>query len=110
MITQNSEQNTDKTLSNKNHTNVFLGQFSKAIEIKTKLNKRHLIKRAKFCTRKETKTKQKITYRIGENVCKLYDWHGLISKKHTPNMPIQLKNNNKPNQNGLLLLLSGFSQ
>ena len=29
------EENTGKTFSDTNHTNVFLGQFSKAIEIKT---------------------------------------------------------------------------
>ena len=33
------EENTGKTFSDINHTNVFLGQSTKAIEIKTKINK-----------------------------------------------------------------------
>ena len=33
------EENTGKTLSDINHTNVFLGQSPKEIEIKTKINK-----------------------------------------------------------------------
>ena len=37
-----------------NHTNVFLGQSPKAIEIKAKLNKWDLIKLTTFCTAKET--------------------------------------------------------
>ena len=36
--------NRHKTFSNINHTNVFLGQSPKAIEIKTKINKLDLIK------------------------------------------------------------------
>ena len=32
------EESTGKTFSDINHTNVFLGQFPKAIEIKTKIN------------------------------------------------------------------------
>ena len=45
-----------KTFSNINHSNVFLGQFPKAIEIKAKINKWDLIKLTSFCTAKETKT------------------------------------------------------
>ena len=33
------EENISKTFSDLNHTNVFLGQSSKATEIKTKINK-----------------------------------------------------------------------
>ena len=33
------EENIGKTFSDKNHTNVFLGQSPKAIEIKAKINK-----------------------------------------------------------------------
>ena len=33
------EENIDKTFSDINHTNVFLDQSTKAIEIKTKINK-----------------------------------------------------------------------
>ena len=33
------EENIDKIFSDRNHTNVFLGQFIKATEIKAKINK-----------------------------------------------------------------------
>ena len=48
------EENTGKTFSDVNHTNVFLGQSPKAIEIKTKINKWDLIKLTSFCMAKET--------------------------------------------------------
>ena len=38
------EENAGKTFSDINHTNIFLDQSPKAIEIKTKINKRDLIK------------------------------------------------------------------
>ena len=58
-----------KTLSDINHTNVFLGQSPKAIEIKAKTNKWDLIKLTSFYAAKETINKMKITYRWGENTC-----------------------------------------
>ena len=58
------EENTGKTFSDIYHTNDFLGQSPKAIEIKTKINQWDLIKLTSFCTAKETK---KTTYRTGEN-------------------------------------------
>ena len=48
-----------KTFSDINHTNVFLGQSSKAIEIKAKINKWDLIKLTSFYTAKETINKIK---------------------------------------------------
>ena len=52
-----------KTFSDINHTNVFLGQSPKPIEIKTKINKWDLIKLTSFCTAKEThKQNEKITH------------------------------------------------
>ena len=53
------EENIGKTFSDINHTNVFLGQSPKAIEIKAKINKRDLIKFKSFCTRKETTDEMK---------------------------------------------------
>ena len=53
------EESIGKTLSDKNHTNLFLGQSPKAIEIKTKRNKWDLIKLTSFCTTKETINKWK---------------------------------------------------
>ena len=48
------EENTSKTFSDTTHTNIFLGQALKAIEIKTKINKWDLIKLTSFGTAKET--------------------------------------------------------
>ena len=65
------EKNTGKILSDINHTNVFLGQSTKAIEIKAKINKWDLVKLVSFCTAKETINKnEKPTYGMGGNICK----------------------------------------
>ena len=48
-----------KTFSDINHTNVFLGQSLKAIEIKAKINKWNLIKLTTLCRAKETIHKMK---------------------------------------------------
>ena len=48
-----------KTFSDKNHSNIFLGQSLKAIEIKTNINKWDLIKLTCFCTTKENINKMK---------------------------------------------------
>ena len=58
-----------KTFSDIKHTNVFLGQSPKAIEIKTQINKWDLTKLTSFSTAKETINEMKTTYRIGENIC-----------------------------------------
>ena len=53
------EQSIGKTFSDINHTNVFLGQSPKAIEIKAKINKWDLIKLTSFDTAKETINKKR---------------------------------------------------
>ena len=53
------EESIGKRFSDINCTNVFLGQSTKAIEIKPKINKCNLIKLTRFCTAKETIKKQK---------------------------------------------------
>ena len=53
------EKNLGKTFSDINHTNVFLGQSPKAMEIKMKINKWDLIKLISFCTAKEAINKMK---------------------------------------------------
>ena len=52
------EENTAKTFSDINHTKFFLGQSSKAIEIKTKINQWDPIKLTSFCIAKETVKKK----------------------------------------------------
>ena len=49
------EENTGKTFSAINLTNVFSGQSPKAIKIKAKINQWDLIKLTSFCTAKEIK-------------------------------------------------------
>ena len=54
------EKNIGKSFSDINHTNVFLGQSPKAIEIRTKIKQWDLIKLKSFCTANETIKKKKI--------------------------------------------------
>ena len=75
------EKITGKTFSGINHTNVFLGQSPKAIEIKTKINKWDLIKVISFCTAKETKNKTKRQHTEWEKIFTNDETDkGLISK------------------------------
>ena len=53
------EKNIGKSFSDINHTNVFLGQSPKAIEIRTKIKQWDLIKLKSFCTANETIKKKK---------------------------------------------------
>ena len=48
------EETIDKIFSDINHTNVFLDQSPKTIEIKAKIHKWDLIKLKSFCRAKET--------------------------------------------------------
>ena len=67
------EESTGKTFSDTTHTNIFLGQAPKAIEIKTKINKWDLVKLISFFTlkkKKKKKQKKKTTNRIGETIYK----------------------------------------
>ena len=57
------EKKIGKIVSDITYTNIFLNQFPKAVEIKTKINKWDLIKLKSFFTAKETikKMKRKLT-------------------------------------------------
>ena len=66
------EENTGKTFSDINLTNVFSGQSLKATTVKAKLSQWELIKLTSFCTSNET-IKKKTTYRVEENSFKQYN-------------------------------------
>ena len=92
------EENIGKTFSDVNCTNVFLGQYPKAIEQKAKVNKWDLIKLTSFCTAKETISKMKR---------QPLDWEkmfandvtnkGLISEIYKQLIQLNNKNNKQPN-------------
>ena len=63
------EENIGKTFFDINHNNICLGQSPKATEIKTKINNWYLIKH-RICITKETISKPKDNYTVGENICK----------------------------------------
>ena len=53
-----------------NSSSIFLGQSTKAIEIKAKINKRDLIKRKLLHNKGNNQQNEKATYELGENNCK----------------------------------------
>ena len=63
------EENIGRTLYVKNHSKILFDPPPREMEIKTKINKRDLMKLKSFCTAK--KTINKTALRIGENICKL---------------------------------------
>ena len=88
------KENTGKTFSDINRTNVLLGQSLKAIEIKAKINKWDLIKLTSFCTAKETINKMKRQPMDCEKIfANDATAKGLISKIYK--QLIQLNNKNK---------------
>ena len=105
------EEDTGKTFSNINCTNIFLDQSSKAIEIKAKISKWDLIKLKSFCTAKgtifsfyEMKMKRQLTdqEKIFTNyitdkslISKIYK---LNNNSKTRKQTIQLKKDTRPKQ------------
>ena len=53
------EENTGKTLSDRNHSRILYDTLPRILEIKAKINKWDLIKIKSFCTTKETISKVK---------------------------------------------------
>ena len=76
-----------KTFFGINCTNVFVGQSLKAIEIRTKRNKWEIIKVRYLHSKGNYKQNEKISYGMGENICKQCNWQGLnfqnIQTAHT---------------------------
>ena len=93
------EENTGKTFSDINHTNVSLDQSPMAVEIKTKINQWDLIKLTSFCKAKETikKKDKKTTYRMGENSFKRCNQQGLVSKIYKQHIQLNGKKNKQSN-------------
>ena len=91
------EEIIDKTFSDINRANVFLGQSPKAMEIKTKVNKWDLIKLTSFCTAKETinKMKRQPTEWKKVFVNNATD-KGLISKIYKQHIQLNNKETNNP--------------
>ena len=74
---KNIEENIDNTLFNKNHYNVFLESSPKAKETKTKIKKQDImLTKLKnfiyfiFYSKGNQQQNKKITYEMGENICK----------------------------------------
>ena len=63
------EESISSTLFDINHSKILLDPSPRAMEIKTKINKKDLIKLKSFCTAKET-INNKTTHRTGENTWK----------------------------------------
>ena len=61
------EENIGKTLSDINHSKILYDSPSRVMEIKAKINKWDLIILKSFCTTKETISKVKRAFRMGEN-------------------------------------------
>ena len=61
------EKNIGKTLSDINHSRILYDPPPRVMEIKAKINKWDLIKLKSFCTTKETISKVKTAFGMGEN-------------------------------------------
>ena len=70
-------ENTGRTRSTVNCTNVLLGQSPKAIETKAKINNWGQIKLKRFCMAKEMPQNEKAAYWMGKDICKVYIWKGV---------------------------------
>ena len=61
------EENIGKTLSDINHSRILYDPPPRVMEIKAKIKKWDMIKLQSFCTMKETISKVKRAFRMGEN-------------------------------------------
>uniref|UniRef100_A0A8D1WHI2 Uncharacterized protein n=1 Tax=Sus scrofa TaxID=9823 RepID=A0A8D1WHI2_PIG len=93
------EENTGKTFSDINLTNVFPGQSPKATETKAKIEQWDLIKLTSFYTAKETKKKTKRQLTEWEKIVSndITD-KGLISKIYTQFIQLNSKKANNPTE------------
>jgi len=61
------KENIGRTLTDINHSRILYDPPPRVVEIKAKINKWDLIKLKSFCTMKETISKGKRAFRMGEN-------------------------------------------
>ena len=95
------EENTSRTLSDINHSNIFLDPSPTIMEIRAKINKWDLLKLKSFCTAKETinKTKRQPTDWVKIFANDVAD-KGLVSKIYEQLMTFNSIKTNNPLKNG----------
>ena len=91
------EENIGKTLFDINHSKIFFDPPPGVAEIKTKINKRDLIKLKSLCTAKETINKTKRQPSEWEKIFANYTTdRGLISKIYKQFIEFNIKKTNNP--------------
>ena len=93
------EENIGRTLYDINHSKILLNPPPREMEIKTKINKWHLMKLQSFCTAKETLNKTKRQPSVWEKIfANEATDKGLISKIYKQLMQLNTKKTNNPIQ------------
>ena len=91
------EENIGRTLFDINHSKIFFDPPPSVMEIKTKINKWHLMKLKSFCTAKETINKMKRQPSEWEKIFGNESLDkGLISKIYKYLMQLNIKKTNNP--------------
>ena len=91
------EENIGRTLYDINHSNIFFDPSPRIMEIKTKINKRELLKLKSFCTAKETINKMKRQHTDGEKMfANDVTDKGLVSKIYKQLMILNSIETNNP--------------
>ena len=92
------EENIGRTLYDINHSKILFDPPTREMEIKPKINKRHLMKRKSFCTAKETINKTKRQPSEWEKIfANEASDKGLISKIDKQLMQLNIKKKKQPN-------------
>ena len=95
------EENTGRTLDDKNRTKIFYDPPPRIMEIKTKINKWDLIKLKTFCTAKETTNEVKRQPSEWEKiVARETTDKELISKIHKQLIQLNTRKANNPSKSG----------
>ena len=92
------EESIGKILSNINHSRILYGPLPRILEIKAKINKWDLIKLKSFCATKETISKVKESYQMGENNSKWRNRQRINLKNIQATAAAQFQKNKWPNQ------------